>query len=92
MPVPSAARTATGEFAVNHDGWHAANAMLLRLRSNFGLLHVVVGSEASVKVLISALGSEYGGTSDLARQALKRTLRKSSDSAVKRTIRDAGVN
>src|SRR6516225_9715704 len=39
--VRAATRTAAGEFAVNHNGRHAADAVLLRLGSNFGLLHVV---------------------------------------------------
>jgi HEAT repeat protein len=51
-----------------------------------------IGDEESVKILILALSSGYGDTSDLALQALKRTLRKSSDPVVKRTIRDAGIN
>ena len=32
MLIRAAACTTTGEFAINHDGWHAANAMLLRAR------------------------------------------------------------
>jgi len=45
----------------------------------------------SVKVLISALSSDYGDTSNLARQALRRILSKSPDPAVKQTILNAGV-
>src|SRR2546427_2208315 len=41
MLIRASTRTAACEFAVNHDGWHAANTVLLRLGSNFGLLHVV---------------------------------------------------
>lgn len=50
-----------------------------------------IGTKDSVKVLISALNSEYGETSDLAREALKRILRNSSDPILKQTIRSAGV-
>ena len=45
----------------------------------------------SVEELISALNSQYGDTSDLAREALKRILRRSSDPVLKQTIRSAGV-
>jgi hypothetical protein len=41
MLIRASTRTAACEFAVNHDGWHAADTLLLRLGSNFGFLHVV---------------------------------------------------
>ena len=39
--VRAATRTAAGEFAVNHNGRHATDAVLLRLGRNFACLHVV---------------------------------------------------
>jgi hypothetical protein len=41
MLIGASASATPGEFAVNHDGWHAADTLLLRLGSNFGFLHVV---------------------------------------------------
>ncbi len=39
--IRAPARTATCEFAVNHDGRNAANAITLGLGCYFGLLHVM---------------------------------------------------
>ena len=50
-----------------------------------------IDSEESVKVLISALAYSYGDTSSLAREALRRILRKTSSPALKEEIRKAGV-
>jgi len=50
-----------------------------------------IDSEDSVKVLISALAYSYGDTSTLAREALRRILRKTSNPALKEEIRKAGV-
>jgi len=51
-----------------------------------------VGNEDAVKVLVSALTSKYGETANLAREALKRVLQKTSDPALKRRIMAAGVH
>lgn len=51
-----------------------------------------IGNEDAVKVLVSALTSNYGDTSNLAREALKRILQKTSDPALKRIIIAAGIH
>ncbi len=43
MFVGSATHAATRELAVNHDGRHAANAVLLSFRSDGRLLHIMHG-------------------------------------------------
>jgi hypothetical protein len=50
-----------------------------------------IGNEDAVKVLTSALTSEYGDIPNLARGALKRILTKTSDPALEERIRKAGV-
>jgi hypothetical protein len=51
-----------------------------------------VGNEDAVKVLVSALTAKYGETANLAQEALKRILKKTSDPALKRRILAAGVH
>jgi hypothetical protein len=51
-----------------------------------------VGNEDAVKVLVSALTSKYGETANLAQEALKRILKKTSDPALKKRIMAAGVH
>ncbi len=51
-----------------------------------------VGNEDAVKVLVSALTSKYGETANLAQEALKRILQRTSDPALKRRIMAAGVH
>jgi hypothetical protein len=51
-----------------------------------------IGNADAVKVLVSALTSNYGDTSNLAREALKRILQKTSDPALKRIIIAAGIH
>jgi hypothetical protein len=41
MLVRATARTAARQFAINHNGWHASDAVPLCLRRNLGLMHVV---------------------------------------------------
>jgi len=48
MLVRPAACTAACEFAVNHDGRHAADAVMLRLGRDFGYTGVSVFALASV--------------------------------------------
>jgi hypothetical protein len=51
-----------------------------------------VGNEDAVKVLVSALTAKYEETANLAQDALKRILQKTSDPALKRRIMAAGVH
>ena len=41
MLIRAAACAAPGEFTVNYNCWHASDAIMLRLGSYFGLVHVV---------------------------------------------------
>jgi len=41
MLIRATARATPGEFAINHDGGNASDAVMLRFGSHFGLLHIV---------------------------------------------------
>lgn len=41
MLIGATARATRGEFAINHDGGNASDAVLFRFRSNFGLLDIM---------------------------------------------------